>query len=62
LERGWDNKLLELLYPNPDKVMYLGRGRYAYYYNGTKTGELEDTEEFIEYISAKLERKRKREA
>jgi hypothetical protein len=62
LERGWDNKLLIKLYPAPDKVLYLGRGRYAYYYNGTKIGELEDSEEFIEYIAEKLERKRKREA
>jgi hypothetical protein len=62
IERGWDNKLLELIYPEPDKRVYLGRGRYAYYYDGKRVGELEDTEEFIEYIAAKLERKRKREA
>jgi hypothetical protein len=61
IKRGWDNKLLEKLYPNPDKVVYLGRGRYAYYYNASNLYELEDGEEFIEYISAKLERKRKRE-
>ncbi len=62
IERGWDNKLLERLYPKPDKVVYLGRGRYAYYYNSSNLYELEDSEDFIEYISAKLERKRKREA
>jgi len=61
-ERGWDEKLLKLLYPKPEKVVYLGRGRYAYYYNGQKLGELEDTEEFIEHTYLKLERKRKREA
>lgn len=61
LERGWDNKILEKLYPTPDKVVYLGRGRYAYYYNASNLYELEDSEEFIEYIALKLERKRKRE-
>lgn len=60
-ERGWDEKLFSLLYPNPDKKVYLGRGRYAYYYNGTKISEIEDTEEFIVHTSEKLERKRKRE-
>jgi hypothetical protein len=59
--RGWDDKILLLLYPKPDKKLYLGRGRYAYYYNGTNVGELEDNEEFIEHITTKLERKRKRE-
>jgi hypothetical protein len=61
-ERGWDDKLISKLYPTPDKVIYLGRGRYAYYYNGTKLYELEDGDEFLEYISTKLERKRKRES
>ncbi len=60
--RGWDDKILKILYPNPDKKVYLGRGRYAYYYHGTRLGELEDSEEFIEYIANKLERKRKRES
>jgi hypothetical protein len=60
--RGWDDKLLELIYPEPDKRVYLGRGRYAYYYDGRRVGELEDTEDFIEYIAAKLEKKRKRDA
>jgi len=59
--RGWDEKLLKILYPTPDKVVYLGRGRHAYYYNGRRLGELEDSEDFIEYIAMKLERKRKRE-
>jgi hypothetical protein len=59
-DRGWDDKIILRLYPNPDKVMYLGRGRYAYYYNGTTLGELEDGDEFLEYITAKLERARKR--
>jgi hypothetical protein len=59
--RGWDDKILLRLYPNPDKKVYLGRGRHAYYYNGGSINELEDSEEFIEYISIKLERKRKRE-
>jgi hypothetical protein len=58
---GWDEKIILLLYPKPDKVIYLGRGRYAYYYNGTLVNELEDGDEFIEYIANKLERKRKRE-
>jgi hypothetical protein len=61
-ERGWDDKLIRKLYPIPDKVIYLGRGRYAYYYNGEKLYELEDGDEFLEYISAKLERQRKRES
>jgi hypothetical protein len=60
-DRGWDEKLIKLLYPNPDKVIYLGRGRYAYYYNGTNLGEIEDSEDFIEYIAIKLEKKRKRD-
>ena len=60
-ERGWDEKLFTLLYPNPDKKVYLGRGRYAYYYNGTKISEIEDTEDFIVYTTEKLERRRKRE-
>lgn len=60
--RGWDDKLINRLYPQPDKVIYLGRGRYAYYYNGAKLYQLEDGDEFLEYISAKLERKRKRES
>lgn len=59
--RGWDEKLLKNLYSKPDKVVYLGRGRHAYYYNGTRVGELEDSEEFIEYIAQKLEKKRRRE-
>lgn len=62
IERGWDNKILERIYPKPDKEVYLGRGRYAYYYNGNTVAELEDSEEFIEYVAAKLERKRSREA
>ena len=61
-ERGWDEKILKLIYPNPDKKVYLGRGRNAYYYNAGRLGELEDSEEFIEYISQKIERGRKREA
>jgi hypothetical protein len=60
-ERGWDAKILLRLYPEPDKVVYLGRGRYAYYYDGTRLGELEDGDEFLTHISAKLERQRKRE-
>lgn len=62
IARGWDAKLLNLLYPKPDKQVYLGRGRYAYYYHGGKIAELEDSEEFIEYIANKLERKRIRDA
>jgi hypothetical protein len=61
-ERGWDDKLINKLYPIPNKVIYLGRGRYAYYYNGSNLYELEDGDEFLEYISAKLDRKRKRES
>lgn len=61
-ERGWDEKILKLLYPKPDKAVYLGRGRYAYYYNANKLSDLEDSEEFIEHTYLKLERKRKREA
>lgn len=61
IARGWDKKLLDNLYPSPDRKVYLGRGRWAYYYNGTVVGQIEDSEEFIEYIAAKLERKRKRE-
>lgn len=60
-DRGWDDKIILKLYPKPDKIVYLGRGRYAYYYNGTAIGELEDGDEFLEYITVKLERKRKRE-
>ena len=60
--RGWSDALLEKLYPQPDHKMYLGRGRYAYYYEGTRAGELEDSEEFIEHIARKLERQRKRQA
>lgn len=60
--RGWDDKIINRLYPQPDKIIYLGRGRYAYYYNGNKLYELEDSDEFLEYITAKLERKRKRES
>ena len=60
--RGWDETLIAKLYPNPDKVMYLGRGRHAYYYNGAKVSELEDSEAFIEYIAEKLERKERRGA
>jgi hypothetical protein len=60
--RGWDDKLINKLYPKPDKIIYLGCGRYAYYYNGEKLYELEDGDEFLEYISAKLERQRKRES
>jgi hypothetical protein len=60
-ERGWDDKIIKILYPNPDKIVYLGRGRYAYYYNGGRVGELEDSDEFLEHITIKLERKRKRE-
>jgi hypothetical protein len=62
LARGWDKKLLELLYPKPEREVYLGRGRWAYYYDGNKAAMLEDTEEFIEYTASKLERKRKRES
>jgi hypothetical protein len=61
-ERGWDEKLLLQLYPKPDRNVNLGRGRRAYYYNGNRVEELEDSEEFIEHISIKMERKRKREA
>lgn len=59
--QGWDEKIIKILYPNPDKVVYLGRGRYAYYYNGAKVSEFVDSDEFIEYIALKLDRKRKRE-
>lgn len=59
-DRGWDDKIISILYPRPDRVIYLGRGRYAYYYNGNNVSELEDSEKFIEYISAKLERKEHR--
>ena len=59
--RGWDDKILLILYPKPDRNVYLGRGRHAYYYDGGRINELEDSEDFIEYITAKLERKRKRE-
>jgi hypothetical protein len=62
VERGWDNKIIMRLYPTPDKVIYLGRGRHAYYYNGERLYELEDGDEFLEYISTKLERQRKRES
>jgi hypothetical protein len=58
--RGWDNKILEVLYSIPDKKVYLGRGRYAYYYNASTVSQLEDSDEFIEYVAMKLERKRKR--
>jgi hypothetical protein len=61
-ERGWDEKLIKLLYPNPDKIIYLGRGRHAYYYNGSKLNELEDSEAFIEYIAEKLERQERRKS
>jgi hypothetical protein len=62
IERGWDNKIIERLYTEPDRKVYLGRGRYAYYYNGAQVGELEDSDEYIEHISAKLERQRSRQA
>jgi hypothetical protein len=58
--RGWGEKLIKKLYPTADKILYLGRGRYAYYYDGERLGEIEDGDEFLEYISSKLERKRKR--
>jgi hypothetical protein len=58
--RGWNDKIIEQLYPRPNYSMYLGRGRYAYYYDGLATGELEDSEEFIEYIAKKIARSRKR--
>jgi long-subunit acyl-CoA synthetase (AMP-forming) len=61
-ERGWSEKLIKLLYPNPDKVIYLGRGRYAYYYNGSRLGELEDSDEFIEEVARVLARKRRLQA
>ncbi len=61
-ERGWDEKVLALLYPKPDRNVNLGRGRRAYYYDGNRISELEDSENFIEYISVKIERKRKRQA
>ena len=60
--RGWSDVLLAKLYPKPDYKMYLGRGRYAYYYEGNRAGELEDSEEFIEHIARKLERQRRRSA
>lgn len=56
-ERGWNEKIIERLYPNPTYRIYLGRGRWAYYYNGTRASELEDSEEFIEYIDRKAKRK-----
>ena len=58
-DRGWDDKLIFKLYPKPDKIVYLGRGRHAYFYNGQNIDILEDSEEFIEYISAKMARKQK---
>lgn len=58
--RGWDEKIIQLLYPTPDKEVYLGRGRHAYYYNQSRVNELEDSEDFIEYIAAKLERQARR--
>ncbi|NJS40994.1 hypothetical protein HC766_01215 [Candidatus Gracilibacteria bacterium] len=58
MDRSWSEKIIQKLYPKPDYKMYLGRGRYAYYYNGTKIGELEDTEEFIDYITKKLHKKK----
>lgn len=61
-ERGWSEKLIKLLYPKPDKVIYLGRGRYAYYYNGSRLGELEDSDEFIEEVARVLARKRRLQA
>lgn len=57
--RGWSEALLEKLYPRPDYKLYLGRGRFAYYYEGNRTGELEDSEEFIEFVAARLARKRR---
>lgn len=60
LQKGWNAKILTKLYPEPDKKVYLGRGRYAYYYNAQTIHELEDTEEFIEYINAKINRIRKK--
>ncbi len=58
VERGWNDKLIMKLYPKPDYKMYLGRGRFAYYYNGTTVSELEDKEEFIEFITKKLSKKK----
>lgn len=58
--RGWNNTLITQLYPNPDIISFLGRGRYAYYYDQHKVNELEDTEPFINHIEAKIERERKK--
>jgi hypothetical protein len=60
--RGWDDKIIAQIYPAPDKVIYLGRGRHAYYYNGARVSELEDSEEFINYISEKLEKQERRKS
>jgi hypothetical protein len=58
--QSWDEKIIKTLYPEPDLKVYLGRGRYAYYYDQSKVDELQDGDIFIEYISAKLDKQRKR--
>lgn len=60
LERGWSNVILDVLYPNPDKIVDLGRGRVVYYYLQEKINQLEDGPEFIEYIGTKLAKRRSR--
>ncbi len=55
-DRGWNDKLVEQLYPKPQYQIYLGRGCWAYYYNGTTVSELEDSEEFIQHIDKKAKR------
>jgi hypothetical protein len=60
VDRGWNTRIIEKLYPKPLYVLYLGRGRYVYYYDGNRASELEDSEDFIEYIEKKIERQRRR--
>lgn len=60
--QGWDEKIIKILYPKPDRIMYLGRGRHAYYYDADLIHQMQDSEEFIEYIALKEERKMRKNA
>ena len=57
--RGWNERIIEQLYPKPDYKLYLGRGRWAYYYDGWAVGEREDSDEFIEYVAKKVARQQR---
>lgn len=55
--RGWTPKIIEHFNLKPEKIISLGRGRFAYYYNLDTLMLHEETEEFYLLVSKKRKKK-----